>query len=128
MDVLYGYQVLVCMCVRTSSLAWAGQQKLQLLLFAFCFLKAKTAFSFLPKAVKIQLFCLFIAFLTYEKFTAFLFAFKNQEKQKIQVAASLAITDPMVGGVGGWCRPVSIFSREKNEIVYTRHRSTKGGI
>ena len=51
--------------------------------FAFCYLKAKTAFSFIPKAVKvvkIQLLGQFIAFLTYEKFTAFLFAF---EKQKI---------------------------------------------
>jgi hypothetical protein len=43
--------------------------------------ESKNSFLFLTKAVKavkIQLFGLFIAFLTYEKFTAFLFAFEKQ--------------------------------------------------
>jgi hypothetical protein len=39
--------------------------------------ESKNSF-FIPTAVKIQLFGLFIAFLTYEKFIAFLFAFEKQ--------------------------------------------------
>ena len=30
---------------------------------------------------------------------------------------TLAIPDPMRGGVGGWSTPVPIFSREKIEII-----------
>jgi hypothetical protein len=59
-------------------LAWAT--KVQLLV---CFLKAKTAFYSSPKAVKScknsafwPIYCIFI---TYEKFTAFLFAFEKQK-------------------------------------------------
>ena len=54
-----------------------------------------------------------------EYFLKFFYAF-------FQVAASLATPDPIMRvGWGGGCRPVSIFSREKNEIVYTRHISTE---